>query len=91
MHASVDTILWHTKSSLSKFKHPLSNTDDVAAKWMGFWSNIDRPTMRYELFGVIPSRGQWKWKKERAVRAVKTTANSKMNLKIILLLKNIKS
>jgi hypothetical protein len=26
--------------------------------------------MRYELFGAIPSRGQWKWKKERAVRAV---------------------
>jgi len=70
MHSSVDTILWYTKSSLSKFKHPLSNTDGVAAKWMGFWSNIDRPTMRYELFGVIPSRGQWKWKKERAVRAV---------------------
>ena len=70
MHASVDTILWHTKSSLSKFKHPLSNTAGIAAKWMEFWSNIDRPTMRYELFGAIPSRGQWKWKKERAVRAV---------------------
>ena len=70
MHASNDTILWYTKSSASKFKHPLSETESVEAKWMGFWSNVDRPTMRYELFGVIPNRGQWKWKKERAVRAV---------------------
>ena len=38
--------------------------------WMGFWSNVDRPTMRYETFGIIPNRGQWKWKKERAMRAI---------------------
>jgi adenine-specific DNA-methyltransferase len=29
---------------------------------MGFWSNVDRQTMRYELFGLTPDRGQWKWK-----------------------------
>ena len=70
MHASNDTILWYTKSSASKFKHPLSETESVEAKWMGFWSNVDRPTMRYELFGMIPNRGQWKWKKERAMKAI---------------------
>lgn len=70
MHTSNDSILWYTKSSVSKFKHPLSQTESVEAKWMGFWSNVDRPTMRYELFGVIPNRGQWKWKKERATKAV---------------------
>ncbi|HXX98486.1 MAG TPA: site-specific DNA-methyltransferase [Candidatus Bathyarchaeia archaeon] len=71
MHASNDTILWYTKSSDSKFKHPLSQTENVEAKWMGFWSNVDRPTMRYELFEITPDRGQWKWKKERALKAVK--------------------
>ncbi len=71
MHASNDTILWYTKSSDTKFKHPLSETESVEAKWMGFWSNVDRPTMRYELFGTTPDRGQWKWKKERALKAVK--------------------
>jgi adenine-specific DNA-methyltransferase len=70
MHTSNDTILWYTKSSASKFKHPLSQTESVDAKWMGFWSNVDRPTMRYDLFGTTPSRGQWKWKKERALKAV---------------------
>jgi adenine-specific DNA-methyltransferase len=70
MHTSTDTVLWYTKSSLSKFKHPLSETESVEAKWMGFWSNVDRPTMRYEIFGMIPNRGQWKWKKERATKAI---------------------
>ena len=70
MHTSNDTIQWYTKSSASKFKHPLSETERVDAKWMGFWSNIDRPTMRYELFGFTPNRGQWKWEKERAFKAV---------------------
>ena len=37
---------------------------------MGFWSNVDRPTMRYEIFGMTPNRGQWKWKKERAMKAI---------------------
>jgi adenine-specific DNA-methyltransferase len=70
MHTSNDTILWYTKCSGSKFKHPLSETEGVEAKWMGFWSNVDRPTMRYEIFGITPNRGQWKWKKERATRAI---------------------
>jgi adenine-specific DNA-methyltransferase len=70
MHTSNDTILWYTKSPSSKFKQPLSETEKVEAKWMGFWSNIERPTMRYEIFGVTPNRGQWKWKRERALRAI---------------------
>jgi adenine-specific DNA-methyltransferase len=70
MHTSNDTILWYTKCPSSKFKQPLSETEKVEAKWMGFWSNIERPTMRYEIFGVTPNRGQWKWKRERALRAI---------------------
>ncbi len=38
--------------------------------WKDFWSTADRPTMRYELFGVTPARGQWKWCRERAAKAV---------------------
>src|SRR5918911_1876989 len=70
MHTSNDTILWYTKCPSSKFKQPLSETESVEAKWMGFWSNVDRPTMRYEIFGITPNKGQWKWKKERAMRAI---------------------
>lgn len=39
--------------------------------WKGFWNAADRPTMRYELCGFKPMSGQWKWKKEKALEAVK--------------------
>lgn len=38
--------------------------------WKGFWNSADRPTMRYELLGVRPLEGQWKWKEVVAKEAV---------------------
>lgn len=38
--------------------------------WTSFYNNANRPTMRYELLGVTISQGQWKWKRERAFKAV---------------------
>jgi adenine-specific DNA-methyltransferase len=70
MHVGNDSILWYSKSPEAKFGHPLSDKEGVKAQWMGFWSNVDRPTMRYQLFGYTPPRGQWKWTKERALKAV---------------------
>jgi adenine-specific DNA-methyltransferase len=69
MHTGYDTILWYSKSSDTKFEPPRAEYYSKA-KWMGFWSNVDRPTMRYEIFGFKPSRGQWKWAKERALKAI---------------------
>lgn len=37
-----------------------------AGKWQGFWSNADRPTMRYEILGFVPTSGQWRNSKEKA-------------------------
>ena len=45
------------------------NSGDVYY-WKGFWNNADRPTMRYDVLGVTPADGQWKWKKEVADEAV---------------------
>lgn len=44
--------------------------NDAEGYWHRFWSGADRPTMRYELLGEVPTHGQWKWEKERALRAV---------------------
>ncbi len=48
------------------------STDERASRgyWKGFWNNADRPTMRYDILGVTPTDGQWKWKKEIAEEAV---------------------
>jgi adenine-specific DNA-methyltransferase len=69
MHTAYDTILWYSKSADTRFQPPVAEYHSKA-KWMGFWSNVDRPTMRYEIFGFKPARGQWKWAKERALKAI---------------------
>jgi adenine-specific DNA-methyltransferase len=69
MHIAYDTILWYSKSKDTKFALPITEHRSEA-KWMGFWSNVDRPTMRYQIFGVNLERGQWKWAKERGFKAI---------------------
>ena len=69
MHSANDTILWYSKSASTKFSPPLVKYISNS-KWMGFWSNVNRPTMRYGIFGIVPERGQWKWCKARALKAI---------------------
>src|SRR5918998_2398895 len=69
MHNSNDSILLYSKSPETRYPPPLVEYASVS-KWMGFWSNVDRPTMRYEIFGIVPERGQWKWCKVRALKAI---------------------
>ena len=44
---------------------------EKAGKWDTFWRGTDRPTMRYEIFGYCPEKGQWRWEKTRASKATK--------------------
>src|SRR5690606_28205252 len=37
-------------------------------KWDTFWRGVDRPTMRYPLFGQNPETGQWRWESGRTQR-----------------------
>jgi len=68
-----DTLFWYSASASTRFsplwvtKHKMEHPD---GRWHHFWSNADRPTMRYKLLGTIPTKGQWTWKEERAKKAV---------------------
>lgn len=42
---------------------------EKAGKWDTFWRGTDRPTMRYEIFGIKPDSGQWRWEVGRASKA----------------------
>jgi len=66
-----DVVLWYSIDPSTRFTP--AETKQVRREegyWHHFWSGENRPTMRYELLGVTPSDGQWKWGKERADRAV---------------------
>jgi adenine specific DNA methylase Mod len=68
-----DYLLHYTKNQETKFR-PLRVEKTVIKNpegyWKDFWNNADRPTMRYEILGVTPSTGQWKWMEEKAIKAV---------------------
>jgi adenine-specific DNA-methyltransferase len=67
-----DLIFWYTADPSASFAPLLTAQEPKHPEgyWKDFWSTADRPTMRYELLGITPSAGQWKWRQERAMQAV---------------------
>ncbi len=65
-----DTIYLYAKSGEVRLPK-LEALDEEAepGKWDTFWRGTDRPTMRYEIFGIKPETGQWRWSEERAHKA----------------------
>jgi len=63
------TLLLYSKSTAARYRK-LLDPGVKPGKWDTFWRGTNRRTMRYELFGITPDRGQWRWKKERTEQAV---------------------
>lgn len=65
-----DSIFLYSKSPASRLPKLQALADDEEpGKWDTFWRGTDRPTMRYELFGITPEKGQWRWKESRSLKA----------------------
>lgn len=65
-----DTIYLYSKSSSKRLKKLVAISEEAApGKWDTFWRGTDRPTMRYELLGIKPQSGQWRWAEARAFQA----------------------
>src|SRR5690554_1643836 len=82
LNVGMEYILVYTKNILTKLSPVFRLSSEERSKkgyWKGFWNDANRPTMRYELFGVTPVSGQWKWKKELALEAVKNYKEYKIN------------
>ena len=63
-------IYLYSKRTDTKFAKVSKAFDETkVGKWDTFWRGTDRPTMRYELFGVCPDKGQWRWERNRAQTA----------------------
>ena len=52
----------------AKFEIDLENGKD--SSWNNHWRGTDRHSMRYEIFGIKPETGQWRWGKERSFVAI---------------------
>lgn len=74
MNVGLEYIYIYSRNPLTKMTAVYKPTTGERASegyWKGFWNNADRPTMRYDVLGVTPTEGQWKWKKEIADEAVR--------------------
>lgn len=72
MNVGFEYVLVYAKSEAFTMKPLRMKKDNFSPKgrWDVFWSNADRPTMRYELLGFTPQTGQWRNSKEKADVAV---------------------
>jgi adenine-specific DNA-methyltransferase len=72
LNAGFDTILMYSKNSDLRIPNLFGRVDkkDIKGSWNNHWRGTDRPTMRYELLGITPEKGQFRWSKERSYRAV---------------------
>lgn len=64
-------IMFYTKNSQYRFPKQMKPLEEgKAGGWNNHWRGTDRPTMRYELFGFTPDSGQWRWSKDRSLKAI---------------------
>lgn len=72
LNVGFEYVLVYAKSDTFLMKALRQKKENAPSKgrWDVFWSNADRPTMRYEILGFTPSTGQWRNSKEKADIAV---------------------
>ena len=69
-------VLAYTKDSNYKFEQFRIDLDDQReGGWNNHWRGTDRRTMRYELFGITPETGQWRWSEKRSEAAIENYTN----------------
>lgn len=72
MNVGSEFVLVYSKSNLFLMKALRMKKEQASTqgRWDVFWSNADRPTMRYEILGFTPTSGQWRNSREKAEIAV---------------------
>ncbi len=72
MNVGYEYILAYAKTPLFLMEALRMKKAEIQTKgrWDVFWSNADRPTMRYDILGFTPETGQWRNSKEKADIAI---------------------
>ncbi len=64
-------VLVYSKNDDFRFRHLIEQLDEIeGGSWNNHWRGTDRPTMRYEIFGITPNIGQWRWSEKRSFAAI---------------------
>lgn len=61
----------YTKNPSYKLPHFYFDLEERKnGSWNNHWRGTDRPSMRYEIFGITPEKGQWRWAMDRSLKAI---------------------
>ena len=73
LNSGYEFILMYSKNPDTRFSkiYKEDSKANPVGTWNNHWRGTDRPTMRYEIFGITPEHGQWRWSKERSYEAIK--------------------
>lgn len=71
LNYGLEYILVYTKNDNYRFKKfEIEIDNEKNGSWNNHWRGTDRPTMRYEIFGITPQSGQWRWSLSRSINAI---------------------
>ena len=72
LNSGFEYVLMYSKTFDTRFEkiYRIDESVEPIGAWNNHWRGTDRPTMRYELFGIIPEKGQWRWSKDRSYEAI---------------------
>jgi len=71
LNIGFEYILVYAKSQNFSYSNPFEEATDKQQEgsWAGLFNSPERPTMRYKIGDITIDRGQWKWSKEKGLRA----------------------
>lgn len=79
LYSGYEYVLFYSMNPAQRFPKMVKELNEPKpGGWNNHWRGTNRPTMRYELFGITPESGQWRWGRERSLAAVE---NYKLMLK----------
>lgn len=71
LNSGYEYVLMYSKNTDTRFEKIFRETnEEPIGAWNNHWRGTDRPTMRYEIFGIKPDKGQWRWSEERSKEAI---------------------
>ncbi len=77
LNQAFEYIIIYRKSENFSYFNPTKKSGDQRSQgyWNSFWNNANRPSMRYEIGLINIEKGQWKWSKDRGLRAYSNYQN----------------
>ncbi|MBU6339176.1 MAG: site-specific DNA-methyltransferase [Rickettsiales bacterium] len=73
--SAYEFVIVYSKSSRKLPQIKITLEQSKSGGWNNHWRGTDRPTMRYEIFGIKPKTGQWRWSEDRSILAIKNYEN----------------